>query len=1244
MIAIIKRTAFRYGYLFIVAAWLYTFSFIFTNYFSYTASEKKVSDILEKYTVNQEEVFERLIKDSSVIKGLIADGPAVAKKQLLTDALGMFVYQVNDLGNPVQLYWNTDKMAPEAPELQKTDGYYAASYENGLFEFIKQTIHYNNRAYYFCCMIPLRWDYFMRNNYLKPEFAGYPEFSANYEIPTDGSGTAVKNGKGDVLFYIKEKFTISHDNPGVISMVMRIAALVIFLVFLKKIAAAIVNEKGLLKGLSFLVVTVGLLRLASYFLPFPFNLRSLELFNPIVYASSGLHPSLGDLLINAMLAFWFIIFIRHHYKSRFTLLNNDSREARVIAAICLCLLPFAALECANLISSLVRDSTISLDALNFFSLSIFTFTSFLIICLLVYVFFYLSGFLIFISGNSISLYWQVIIIVSASLALVTLNPFTLPQYINIIVSAWLVLYFFLAKYLIRDKIISFTSNRYFIFWGVFLMASAAAIVTYENSKKETEARIRIADKIDEQTDAAGESLLSMAFNFPDDFLPGIFNRFYAQYDNKFLKDSLANMGFSGYQNKFDTRIYTFDAGNKPLYNEDSTSYDVIVSIIENRGKETKVPGLYYYENAADRFSYIYRKELPEGYNGQKGSLFIVAKPKVYKNEALVPELFKQLSDPLSYLGTSYSYAVYNRQHLITNLNNYNFSDTISAEQVPKFQYLFRNVNGYSELWYKAGNSKVIVVTRKNHSFIAFVTLFAYLFLLFIFTALTLRSAELLYETRLQADKLRALFRLNIRSRIQATIIGLTIFSFLVIGFVTISFFILRFNKDSRGKLINIAQIMVNEIETDIKSELVFNDMLNLNDAGLSGDVERKVIEIADIHKTDVNLYTTSGDLIVSSQANIYNRKVLSDKMPPGPFFALNYQRSIQLITRENIGSFKYMSLYVPVRDEKGTPIGYLNIPYLNSQKELNQEISNFLVMLIDLNALIFILAGTIAILLTTRITSSFQLISSKMKEVSLGKNNEAIEWKSHDEIGTLVAEYNKMVAKLEESANALARSEREGAWREMARQVAHEIKNPLTPMKLSIQYLQKAMQDNSVNTKPLAAQVSQTLIEQIDQLAKIAGDFSQFANITNVNPETFNLLAAMESMISLYKTDERLSIQLSYEPGNYLIYSDKTQINRLFTNLVKNAVEASDEQERIAITMSLHTENGNIVAAIRDHGQGIPEAMHARIFQPNFTTKSSGTGLGLAICKAIVEKANGRIWFTTSHTEGSCFYVSLPQV
>jgi nitrogen fixation/metabolism regulation signal transduction histidine kinase len=257
--------------------------------------------------------------------------------------------------------------------------------------------------------------------------------------------------------------------------------------------------------------------------------------------------------------------------------------------------------------------------------------------------------------------------------------------------------------------------------------------------------------------------------------------------------------------------------------------------------------------------------------------------------------------------------------------------------------------------------------------------------------------------------------------------------------------------------------------------------------------------------------------------------------------------------------------------------------------------------------------------------------------------NEEIDWKRNDEIGDLVKEYNKMVAKLEESAEALAKTEREGAWREMARQVAHEIKNPLTPMKLSIQYLQKSINSNHPNVKELSSNVANTLVEQIDHLSKIAADFSQFANISYTNMEEFDLHEVIRSLNELYRSDE--NIEFIWRPlrRNLLVNADKTQMNRLFTNLFANAVEACEGKAcRIEVTEESY--DGVVRVSIRDNGEGIPPEMQSRIFIPNFTTKSSGTGLGLAMCKGIVEQVKGKIWFDTQKANGTTFHVEIPLV
>jgi two-component system, NtrC family, nitrogen regulation sensor histidine kinase NtrY len=407
-------------------------------------------------------------------------------------------------------------------------------------------------------------------------------------------------------------------------------------------------------------------------------------------------------------------------------------------------------------------------------------------------------------------------------------------------------------------------------------------------------------------------------------------------------------------------------------------------------------------------------------------------------------------------------------------------------------------------------------------------------------------------------------------------------------------------------------------------------------------LEKLIEKISDIHAVDVNLYDLDGDLKVSSLPLPYNKGIISTKMDPVAYYHLNRKKEVQYFKEEKIGKLNFVSNYVPVIDATGREYAYLNIPYFTSESKLQEEIANFLVTIINLNAFIFLIAGIVALFITNRITRSFSFISDKMKAVNLGKLNEAIDWKRDDEIGELVKEYNKMVGKLDESAVALAKSEREGAWREMARQVAHEIKNPLTPMKLSLQYLQKSILDNSDNVKELTANVAQTLVEQIDHLNHIAGEFSQFANIENPYNEIFDLHEVLKTVIQLHSIDDRLKLNWNPVSRTVMINADRTHINRLFTNLLQNAMQAVPDERTVHINIDEELTNEKVLIRIKDNGNGIPEEMHSKIFTPNFTTKTSG--LGLAMSKGIVEQAKGNIWFETQMGEGTTFFVELPLV
>ena len=592
----------------------------------------------------------------------------------------------------------------------------------------------------------------------------------------------------------------------------------------------------------------------------------------------------------------------------------------------------------------------------------------------------------------------------------------------------------------------------------------------------------------------------------------------------------------------------------------------------------------------------------------------------------------------------YSYALYNKFKLIYNHNDYAFPSQLTTSQIPKTDFETFRKKGYYELWYRAGFDKVVIIAKENNFFIESITLFSYLFCAFLFVASIFWFLNAIVQSRLRWSKMRSHWQMSIRNQVHATIIFISLLSFFVVGVATILFFINRYNNNNREKLSRTIHVMQSEIRNSLSNLILLDDVIKIYDDANLPKLEQTISRITEVYAVDVNIYDLEGNLKVSSLPLPYNKGIVSNKMNPMAYYHLHKLKEIQFFKEESIGGLNYLSNYVPIIDESGKEYAYLNIPYFTSQSKLRQEISNFLVAIINLNAFIFLIAGIVAFFITNRITRSFTFISNKMKEVNLGKENEAINWKRDDEIGDLVKEYNKMVAKLDSSAAALAKSEREGAWREMARQVAHEIKNPLTPMKLSLQYLQKAIDNNAGNINELSKSVATTLVEQIDHLSQIAGQFSQFANIGNPRSEIFDLNESLKMIVQLHSLEEHVTLDWRPIKETILINADKTLINRLFTNLIQNAMQAVPDGKNAHIHINELMQDEAIIVTIKDNGSGIPENMRSNIFTPNFTTKTSGTGLGLAMCKGIVEQSKGEIWFETKEGDGTIFYVKLPMV
>ena len=286
-----------------------------------------------------------------------------------------------------------------------------------------------------------------------------------------------------------------------------------------------------------------------------------------------------------------------------------------------------------------------------------------------------------------------------------------------------------------------------------------------------------------------------------------------------------------------------------------------------------------------------------------------------------------------------------------------------------------------------------------------------------------------------------------------------------------------------------------------------------------------------------------------------------------------------------------------------------------------------------------IIAIALAYFLSSYITKSIKSISDKMEQTQLNQRNEKILLNAaSSEIEILVDAYNNMIDQLEESAIKLAKSEREQAWREMAKQVAHEIKNPLTPMRLSVQSFERKFNPEDENIREKLSEYSKTLIQQIDVMSAIASAFSDFAKMPTQNKEEIEVISVIKLAIDIFNDE---CVRFQSEEKELFAFLDKTQLIRVLTNLVKNALQATEETENPEIIVDVSSESEFLKISVSDNGKGIANELKELIFEPKFTTKTSGMGLGLAMIKNIIEAYDGNISFTSEKNKGTTFTVIL---
>jgi len=403
--------------------------------------------------------------------------------------------------------------------------------------------------------------------------------------------------------------------------------------------------------------------------------------------------------------------------------------------------------------------------------------------------------------------------------------------------------------------------------------------------------------------------------------------------------------------------------------------------------------------------------------------------------------------------------------------------------------------------------------------------------------------------------------------------------------------------------------------------------------------KEKIHEISSIHKLEVNIYDLKGGLLKSSYSG-FVKNVIPKKLTGSTVKSLATSPTHRLVNLISIEDKKQQSSFTYIADNKFKPIGILNLRYFQDNTTQEKDLEEFLVRMAFVYALMFVIAIGLAYFISRYITKSLKMVTEKMYLTSLSERNEKIILRNAStEIHTLVNAYNQMIDELEESAVKLAKGEREQAWREMAKQVAHEIKNPLTPMRLTVQSFQRKFDPSDPKIHEKLSEYSQTLIQQIDTMSSIASAFSNFANMPKQESETMDVVAVVKHSLDIF-TEEY--IRFYPKEKSIIAELDKTQIIRIVTNLVKNAIQALEENEYKDIEVSIFKEDTAVVFTVADNGKGISEDVKNRVFEPKFTTKSSGMGLGLPMVKNIVNANGGDISFSSQENKGTVFTVSLP--
>lgn len=1055
----------------------------------------------------------------------------------------------------------------------------------------------------------------VRNRYLREGFHPSLEAPEGLVVAEENQGgRAIKDSSGSELFFVAWRegaLELGNWLWWRAAMIALAAAFLLGAFWILCTRLSIRFGTGSILALFILIVACARWGTLAWGHTAPFD--RWPLFDPAV-AASPLFPSLGDLLINAVLLLIIGAFALR--ASRSTEPTSSTPCASLLMAVVLC---YAAWVSA-LITSLVRNSTIDLDLYHIQGIGPNGAAALLATALL-FGAWCLTALAAMNHLRNVGRWhrWSLTMLPGIALMIALSNVlFGLNDPVDWL---WpLLVLAFIAWGLKR----SFGFAQGTLLVGC-LAAAGAHSITAQMSERERQERAVLADRLALREDPVLEQLF--AEKAPRIRRDAALYRLLTSVgycDPSELERIVRIPYFSGYWERYDLRFFGYDpAGELRCATRNSAGPNLSPDTLALPRGVADMPDLFLEERVGGELLYHGRLAIMPTENAPPAELIIELQPRSLMQGIGFPDLLLAGNNDLMRRTERYAQARYVNGLLMEQRGEVAHPqrmEQISGEE----EWITRD--GYDFIARNVGGTATMLLGLPQRGLIDKATTFSYLFSLYGILLLLVLAAHAAATGGWPA--------LGIGTKLRAALVLFAIIGMVVFGIGSQQLLTRQFEAREEGAILEKARAVVQELQRRFGDE-------RIDQPTYAGYLDIVLGQVGNNYLTDLTLHAPDGRLLASSRPQMFSTGLLGPRMDHAAYAALALEGGTAFVHEERVGTAAYRSAYVPLPDSKGAPLAYVALPSFSDQARQSEERAQLLVAVVNLFVLLFALSVLLAVFISNWTTRPLDLLKRSLAGMALDRSNQPLQYRGKDEVGELVAVYNQKVEELRESAERLARSERETAWREMARQVAHEVKNPLTPMKLGIQHFQYTFDPQAPDAKERLDRFAKSMVEQIDTLNGVASAFSQFAQMPAAAPTDLDLCEVVRAAVDVFHASPGITITHE-EEGPLPVLADREHMLRVLNNLIKNAVQAMPEDHDGLIAVIARREGSRARIEVRDNGAGIPAEARDRIFTPSFTTKSSGMGLGLAMVKRMVEQAGGRVWFESDEGKGTRFFVELP--